>query len=492
MAHPLHTELVDNIKSRDELLVGLFGFLSLIQYLKFLKTKKIFYLLLLILFALLGIFSKLSILVYLALIPVIYLLINKKIKPKQLFLIILVFIFTYVTYRLSKYILLDHHNLIRHYEYYENPLYYLDFLKRIPAGFSVWLYYLFLLLNPFKLSFYYGFDVVPIYDWNNFLPYLGILFFVGLTYLFFKLWRKNSFISFGIAILLINGIAVSNIFMLLPGVVAERFFFLGILGGAIIFSEVVFSMSKKINWIAPEHHKIHFKPAIILVLFILLAPFIYKTFSRNQDWESTETLFKADISHLKNSAKANESMGSVYLSKFRMSQNNSLLIPARKYYLQCIKVYPEYAVAWNNLGFINYVSGNFHEAKQCYLNAIKNNSGNANPPFNLAMLYQHENKSDSAIYFYKKTIVINPDLPNLLPFFKSFIIKQNKVNETIPFLKKQINKTDNYQLQLLLIDLYSYKKDFNLMLKQLNETYKKHPNKQLKEYISEIKQDFSK
>ena len=86
--HPLHTEPVNNIKSRDELLVSLFGFLSLIQYLKLIKTKKIIHFLLLIIFALLGIFSKLSIFVYLAFIPIIHLFVNKKISVKNILVVL--------------------------------------------------------------------------------------------------------------------------------------------------------------------------------------------------------------------------------------------------------------------------------------------------------------------------------------------------------------------------------------------------------------------
>lgn len=490
--HPLHTEPVNNIKSRDELLVGLFGFLSLIQYLKFLKTKRIIHVLLLILFVLLGIFSKLSILVYLAFIPIIYLFVNKKVKLKDIILIFFVLIFSYVFFKLTKKVLLNHDNLVRNYEYYENPLYYLSFIKRIPAGFSVALYYFALLLNPFTLSFYYGFDVIPINDWGNILPYLGILLFVGLIYLFFKLLRKNPLISFGIAILIINGFAVSNIFMPLPGIVAERFFFIGILGYAIILSFIIFKIIKQINWIKIEENKIYFKPIAIFVLFILLVPFTYKTYSRNLDWDSTETLFKADILHLKNSAKANEAIGSIYLERFRTTNDRNMLIPAKKHYEQCVSIYPEYAAAWNNLGFINRYFGDLKNAEKSYLKANKYNPENIVNLFNLAIFYQDKNNTEKAKGFYKKALCLDPDVPNLILYVKTFIIKYNLADEFIPFIEECIKNKENYNLQLLLIDLYNFKKDYNSMLKQLNKTYKKYPNKQLEKYIETVNHIFKK
>jgi len=492
IVHPLHTEPVNNIKSRDELLVSLFGFLSLIQYLKFLKTKRIFHFLLLIIFALIGIFSKLSIFIYIAFIPIIYLFKNKNVKTKQILMILFVFIFSFLIFKITKKFLLDHDSLVRNYEYYENPLYFLSYIKRIPAGFVVILYYLSLLINPFKLSFYYGFDVILINDWGNILPYFGILLFIGLIYLSFKLFRKNPLISFGITIIILNGFAVSNIFMTLPGIVAERFFFFGVLGYAIILSFLIFKIIKQINWINIEKNKTHFKPIAFVILFTLLAPFIYKTYSRNQEWDSTETLFKADIAHLENSAKANEAIGSIYLEKFRKTNDGKNLVSAKKYYEQCVKIYPKYAAAWNNLGFINRYFGNLDKAEEAYLKAYKYTPNNIINIFNLAVFYQSQNNIEEAKKFYKKALCLDPDVPNLITYVKVFIIKNNLADEFIPFMQDCIKNNENYNLQLLLIDLYNFKKDYNSMLLQLNKTYKKYPNNQLKKYINTVNQIFKK
>jgi len=490
--HPLHTEPVDNIKSRDELLTGLFGILALIQYLKFLKHKKAFSVILLIIFSLLGIFSKLSFLIYAALIPVIYLIFSEKIKIKKLIIVIILIVIPYFLFRIGKYFLLDHDTLIRHYEFFENPLFQTSLLMRIPAGFSIMMDYLFILIYPFKLSFYYGYNVVPIHSWSNLLPYIGILFYGGLGYLFFKIRRQNSFLAFGIAVLIINSFAVSNILSPLPGVVAERFFFFGVLAFAMGIAYFSFFVLKKLNWINTRNTLFKLKPVSIFLLILFLFPFVYKTYARNFDWSSTETLFKADISHLENSAKANESMGSIYLSKFRISRNSSLLMPAKRYYLQCVKVYPQYAAAWNNLGFINRYFGNLVEAEKDYLNAHKYNPENVITVFNIATFYQAQNNTEKAKQFYKKAIRINPDIPDLLPYLKAFIIKENLTDEFIPYLKELIDSTDNYNLQLLLIDLYNSKKDYNRMIIQLKKTYKKHPTAQLKQYLKEINRIFKK
>jgi len=490
IVHPLHTEPVNNIKSRDELLTALFGVLTLIQYFKFLKNKKIISIVLVIIFSLLGIFSKLSFLVYLALIPAIYLIFTEKVKAKHLIFFGFLFIISFLSLRIAKHFLLNHDTFIRHYEFFENPLYQMPFLQRIPAGFHIPLYYFFLLFSPFKLSFYYGYNMIPIYNWSNLLPYVGILFFGLLVYLFFKTRRKYPFLSFGIAILLINSFAVSNIMILLPGIVAERFFFLGVLGFAMIVAYFIYRIFVKFNWIKEGR----FRSSLIFVFLILIfsSPFIYKSYTRNQDWKSSESLVKADIPHLKNAAKANETMGAIYFSQFRKTHDRDYLIPAKKYYLQCVKVYPEYGAAWNNLAFINQFFGNWAKAEEDYLQAYKCNPKNAILLFNLAKFYQSQNKPQEAKQYYKEAIFVNPDVPDLIPYLKLFIVKENLIDEFIPYLKNIIHTNDNYMLQLLLIDLYNEKKDYNQMILQLNETYKKYPTEQLKQYKKEINRIFKK
>jgi len=283
---------------------------------------------------------------------------------------------------------------------------------------------------------------------------------------------------------------ISNIFMPLPGIVAERFFFFGVLGYAIILSFLIFKLIEHINWIKIENNKTHFKPIAFFVLFILLVPFIFKTYSRNKEWDSTETLFKADISHLENSAKANEAIGSIYLEEFRKTNDTKALVPAKKYYDQCVKIYPEYAAAWNNLGFINRYFGNLDKAEEAYLKANKYKPDNIVNIFNLAVFYQAKNNIEEAKKFYKKALCLDPELPNFITYAKYFIIKNNLTDEFIPFMQNCIKNKENYNLQLLLIDLYNHKKDYNSMLQQLNETYKKYPNNQLKKYIKTVNQIF--
>jgi tetratricopeptide (TPR) repeat protein len=78
--HPLHTEVVANIKSLDEILAYLFGLLSLSYWIIFLEKKNIKNFIFTILFFTLAILSKISAITFLAIFPLIFLFYFEDIK----------------------------------------------------------------------------------------------------------------------------------------------------------------------------------------------------------------------------------------------------------------------------------------------------------------------------------------------------------------------------------------------------------------------------
>ncbi|MEM7104552.1 MAG: tetratricopeptide repeat protein [Bacteroidota bacterium] len=86
--HPIHTEVVANIKSRDEILALTFGLLALYQGLKFLKSLVIWRLLGSISFFILAVLSKEHAVIFAVVIPLAALLFSK--KQKVLYLLLLV------------------------------------------------------------------------------------------------------------------------------------------------------------------------------------------------------------------------------------------------------------------------------------------------------------------------------------------------------------------------------------------------------------------
>ncbi len=77
VAHPVHTEVVDSIKNRDEILSLLFGLLSLDFAIRFTERKNVLHLLAMGLFFLLGILSKTTTITFVMLIPLALVLLSE-------------------------------------------------------------------------------------------------------------------------------------------------------------------------------------------------------------------------------------------------------------------------------------------------------------------------------------------------------------------------------------------------------------------------------
>lgn len=88
LAHPVHTEVVNNIKCRDELLALLFTLLAAIQVIKFYELKQIKYLLFSGCFMLLGLYSKLTSAIFVVLIPLMLFFFFKMDRKKIIYTLI--------------------------------------------------------------------------------------------------------------------------------------------------------------------------------------------------------------------------------------------------------------------------------------------------------------------------------------------------------------------------------------------------------------------
>ncbi|GIV32588.1 MAG: hypothetical protein KatS3mg031_0123 [Chitinophagales bacterium] len=88
VVHPVHTEVVNSIKNRDEILMALFGLSSLVITVKFLQQSKAYNYLLVLLVVALTMLSKVSGIVFPAAIPLIAVLYDRHVTLKKYFLLL--------------------------------------------------------------------------------------------------------------------------------------------------------------------------------------------------------------------------------------------------------------------------------------------------------------------------------------------------------------------------------------------------------------------
>lgn len=493
LIHPLHSEMVNNIKSRDEILVGIFGFSALLQYLLYLNDKRQYRLILLFLCLLLGYLSKKSALMYFAVFPFLHMYhCKEKGKTSLVWMAktILVLVLVYGCFMMLRGTLPDNEHFTRSMYFYENPFIGQGFLDRFLPAFGISLFNLKMLVWPFPLSYYYGYNTVSINSAGMIAG--GIVAFAIFVFFIIRYYRRNYLVSLALTIIVINLGAVSNFFMLLPGIVGERFLLLGSFGICLLTSEGLVHIYKRAEWLN-ENKKMKFNwIAISLSAALIIVP-ATKVFQRNKIWYDEFKLISTDVEHLIRSVKAHDLYVNQIMQKIRTEKDpvkrKNYKRDALNHATICIYIDPGFVTGWNNLGLLYLSEGEFRKAEVCMRKALSlaEKKDASQYMLNLAVLFETKKDLNVATEYYHSALMRDPATPNLIPAYKQFVLKNGKVMEAILFLKG-IMTEDNKQfdLYLLMTDLYMSINEPKLALFYVKKANEMQPSEKLASYIEKI------
>lgn len=419
VAHPVHTEVVASLKNREEIFVLLFTLLATLQFFNFTDKKEYKYLTSGLLLFLLALLSKISALPFVASIPllVFYYQIRKTAQAhwRNIATVgVALLVLSGVYYAI---VISSLPGFARPYEFVETPIPYLSsFSQKLGVAFLSLGWYIKLLFVPYPLSYYYGINYAPIVSVSDLLPILSLVLHTAIftTALFF--WKRHRTVSVLLLFYLIQIAMYSNMVLPLAGVVAERALFFSSASFAFLISYVTLTLvpyrkSGSVGWLSKAKVSV---PAAVLFLFLLIG-YSTLTIARNFDWKDTITLYRADIEHLQNSAKANfmiaKEIRRIYrtdkeLTKERLEKESA---EAAKYYRQAIAAYPQYAQAMEALGTIYLtVRNNMSEAIPLFEQAYSYDSTLWRSAFNLGRYYQMQKNSEKALIWYNLALKTKP------------------------------------------------------------------------------------
>ena len=448
IVHPLHTEVIDNIKSRDELLMFLFMLLSIKYFMKYAEESKIIYLVIAPLFALLSFLTKKNGFVIAGILPV--LLYYKSCNYKKILLSMSTLILIWGCYVLIKKGLLTTKSF-RDLQYFENPLLFSgNLMDRITVGFYCSLFYLQMLIFPIDLSFYYGYNQIPMATWSNWQVWVSAIIFLPLgVYGIVKLYQRKII---GLGIILWLGVSLSVINVLFPivGIVADRFTYTFSLGFCIVIAWLLFKVFK----IDLDNEKVKIKlPSSFLTLVVLiLVIYSGRTIARNPDWHDQMTLYSNDLEHLQESAKAHALWANTYYpilaKEIKENPNN----PQNKanveqliyHYQEAIRIDSTYLTSINNLGstYMNFYSDYNNTIKYCE-QAVKMDDNYLEAHFNLAYSYDALGNYKKSLFHYSRVIEINPQYMRVYDAFNKVVIKGKMLKEGIELLSVSAKKVEN-------------------------------------------------
>ncbi len=443
--HPIHTEVVANVKSRDELLCFLFGFLSLYFLVKHARSGVLWQLVAGAACYFLSLLSKESSIAFLVVVPLIFLLYHNANRKRSWVITgaatVVAFAFLAIRYSVLKANHADDNSFMH---FIDNQLLTAPFASRLATAMLVLGNYIKLMIVPAPLICSYAFNSVPVVTFGNVWAVLSLATYLGLFGFAIYRLTKNSKdpFAFGILFWIVTLGIVSNIFILIGALMAERFVFFASVGFCLVIAlllefwinrakeQEIFTTGKLWVVLAP----------VALVLAVL-------SVNRNGDWKDNMTLFLADIQKTPNNARLNYYVGNEMSTNYANSAQDAnmkkqIIAESIPYLQKAVEVYPHYTdahtslgtaffnlanydsaevhhkaalaeepknvLALNGLAGIYFMKQNFAAARDILIRDVAINPRNTSIVYNLGLCYLNMRQFDSAIVIYRQVLAIDP------------------------------------------------------------------------------------
>jgi len=369
LVHPIHTEVVANVKSRDEILSFLFIVLTFIFIFKYdekKESKTLFLGLLSYFFALL---SKEWGITLMALIPMAFYIFRKN-SITQSIKNSLPYIAVGALYLMLRYHFVGAGKTGEITEVLNNPYVYATPIQKLATEIFVLLKYLRLLIFPHPLSADYSWKTIPYSSFGDALVWVSIFVYTAIVYYMFVLLKKRNWIAFAIAFYLSHLFLVSNLAMPIGATMGERLIYHSSLGFMMVAAFLLLSGINKIT--AETENK---KRLQLLLLVLLVVPMGYKTIARNPNWETDNILFMHDAWVVPNSVLANGNSGKAFIELAQVEKDSTkrpVLLDSAIYHLnKAVTLHPKYVNGYLNLGLAYFQKKDLDKAEYYWNQARK-------------------------------------------------------------------------------------------------------------------------
>lgn len=384
--HPVHTEVVANVKSADEILAFLFGAGALFTLFKSVDTRVKYWLLFSGVLLLLACLAKESAVMLMFVAPL-ALWFFRQIPVSKIILYILPMATGVLIFLLIRQAALgqEPEGMVMH-DPLNNPFLvwsgqsWIECSPDVKAATIIYTLGQYMRLMVFPHPLIHGY--YPFHFQLQSLTHPGVLLslilLVGMT--LYGVWsikhRANA--GFGILFFLITISLTSNIPVQIGSFMAERFLFLPGLG--LLLAAVMAGF----RWAGERHKKIVFLGfGLLAILFSIM------TVMRNQDWKSNEILFRADVRHSPASAKFRNELGTLLLDKALITtdslQRKILLEEALPHLGKAVELHPTYYDAYLAYGACAYYLSQYRTSVGAYRTSLQ--------------LFPGDNKSSTGLYY---------------------------------------------------------------------------------------------
>lgn len=412
MAHPVHTEVVANIKSVDEILALLGCTASLYALWRYFDNKHGAWLLASVAFYGFGLFCKESAITFLAVFPLTMWFFTSLSLGKNLRLTALMLLPAAV-------FLMARQNVIAAQQHKEIFSVLDNFIvgaanqgERFASAFMMCGRYLWTLVLPHPLVHDMGYPQMTPVTFADWRAVLGLLTYLGMGIWALLHLKKKHFLSFAALFYLITFSLFSNVLIQIGTSYGERLLYVPSLGFAFAVA-YLFCRLFNVNDLREIWNPNGKGIALWGAAGILLATYSVKTISRNPAWFDSGTLYAADIGHSPNGAKLNYHHA-LELTKKGLDEatgevlDSTWVLKGIDAYTKAIQLYPQYHDAYGSRGLAYFRLKKYDQAFDDYQQSLKYRPNDAKVLSNMGFIYFLRNQLDEAERVYRESIKFDP------------------------------------------------------------------------------------
>ncbi len=474
MAHPIHTEVVANIKSRDEILALLFGTLTLRAIWAYLGNEETKWLIAAVFTYAVAMFSKESSITLLAVFPLamwyfspasvgkIVKVVGALLVPAIIFLLIRKKILDAQAYQES-YSILDNFMVETKNQG-----------ERLASAFMMCGRYLWTLIFPHPLVCDMGYPQVKVVSFSDWRALAGFFTYVGGgIWALVNLPRKHI-LSFAILFYLATFSVFSNVLMLIGTSYGERLLYIPSFGFALAVAWL-FCKIFKITDLTQIWNPNGKGTALWITVGVLLGAYALKTVIRNGAWYDSASLYAADLPNSPNCAKLNYH-NALETVRIGMDEKESVVKDVEQVkkgiecYDKCIQLYPQYHDAYGSRGLAYFRLGEvlkdpeeqraaWDKALSDYEESLKYRYNNSEVLSNMGKIYFTRGQPEKAEEVYRKAVKFDPRFVDGRRNLGAVLAMQKKFPEAIEQWKEALKYADNTKSGTLYFYIGSAYKD---------------------------------
>jgi tetratricopeptide (TPR) repeat protein len=454
IVHPIHTEVVASIKSRDEILCFLFAVLSLINLFRFNAQGKLKYMALYGFFFFLCLLSKENGVTIAAIAPLSLFFFTDS-KPRKIFFQSLPYFLLLIVFLLIRKSVMTGQSDGSENQVINNILNAAHgFNERYATTFVILGKYLLLLLVPYPLSYDYSFNQIPVTNWSSTEALISLLIYTALAAYAVIRFRKKDALAWCILYYFITLSVVSNFLFLTGSTMAERFLYMPSLGFCFGITLLLAKLLKNESFSSFSK----MKPAFYLSMTAIAVVFFALTLNAKGAWENNFTLFQAGVKAAPNSARTHGSLAYECKVRALKEQNpaarQELFQRAIEEFRKAADILPGYEYALYNLGVQYYEMGDENNALKTYLETLKYFPNHINANNNVGVIYFNRKQYDNALIYFQKAAATDPNNTNAIGNIGAIYHNKGDLQKAKEYYERAIALSPNANIYLNLSQIY--------------------------------------